>query len=224
MPSARGIRRSDAADLQHGLPPGHHQCLYRWDQSGDILRWFDDADNYRPRGLCADHFGWELHAEPLYARPAHTPARFEDRAMIAPAQRSSPPASRSWIVERGTQTPGGGGAIPSAPGVVIDSTTVTDRHNDLVEVDVTYHVPSATPATYAGAAVFIEDPDISSQAPMKLDGSTKLDGTSQVSGTWSPFQDNNIPAIYNASNVFSNGPAAIMVPAEDQDRSIRIYM
>src|SRR5215471_13483147 len=222
MPTARGIRGSDAADLQHGLPPGHHQRLYRWDQSRDFLRWFDYADNYRSRRLCADHFGWELHAEPVCAGSAHTPARFEDRAMIAPVQRSAPPAIRSWIVERGTQTPGGGGVSPAAPAVVIDATApdgsanpvVINRNNDTVEVDVYYHVPGATSSNWKAAAVWVEDPDISSQPAAQMDGSTPLDGSTQVSGKWTPLRDNDT----------TKSPAVVKLPAQGTDRKVRIYL
>jgi hypothetical protein len=120
----------------------------------------------------------------------------------------------SWIVE--TSVAGaGGGSVGAAPPVTITGQKVIPRETDLVEVDVTYTADaSATANNYAGAAVFIEDPDISSGAEAPLDGSTSLDGSAQVSGQWNPQRDQNT----------TKSPVAVLIPEGDVDRSVRIYL
>jgi hypothetical protein len=92
---------------------------------------------------------------------------------------------------------------------------VIPRETDEVEVDVTYTASaSATKATYAGSAIFIEDPDISSGTEAPLDGSTPLDGTAQVSGQWNPQRNQNT----------TKSPVAVLIPEGVVDRQVRIYL
>ena len=54
---------------------------------------------------------------------------------------------------------------------------------------------SATAVNFRGAAVYLEDPDISSGGNIPLDGSVALDGTAQASGQWAPvFVNDSLPA------------------------------
>lgn len=121
---------------------------------------------------------------------------------------------------------GGGGpvTIPSAPPVTIcgiagsPCTTPPDilpRNNGVVEIDVFWQpAASATAANFAGAAVYIEDPDISSGTQAPLNGTTQLNGTSQVSGQWAPVFQNNS----------TESPAVVLIKKQAADRPVRIYL
>lgn len=86
------------------------------------------------------------------------------------------------------------------------------RNNDLIEVDVYYTAP--TSPDWSGAAVYVEDPDISSMPAVKLDGSTKVDGSAGVSGKWAPVRvDDTLKS-----------PAVVLLPAKRVDRDVRIYL
>jgi hypothetical protein len=105
--------------------------------------------------------------------------------------------------------------VGGAPAVTISGAKVIPRETDLGEVDVTYAADAtATANNYAGAAVFIEDPDISSGTEAPLDGSMPLDGSAQVSGQWNPLRDQDT----------HKSPVAVLIPEGDVDRSIRIYL
>jgi hypothetical protein len=124
---------------------------------------------------------------------------------------------------------GGGGSggsvtIPAAPPVTIcgvagsPCTTPPDilpRNNGVVEIDV-FWLPaaSATAANFAGAAVYIEDPDISSGAQAPLNGTTQLNATSQMSGQWAPVFQNNSTA----------SPAVVLIQKQAGVRPVRIYL
>jgi len=124
----------------------------------------------------------------------------------------------SWIYEIGSATPGSGGGtnIPPVPALIIDTAnvTVTLRNNDLAEVDIPYTVPGATAANYAGAAVYVEDPDASSSTGSPMDGTATLDGTNQVSGVWAYLRDNDAQA----------SPTPVWIPVSTEARNVRIYL
>ena len=135
-------------------------------------------------------------------------------------------ASPAYVTAGGSGGGGGGGGatIPSAPPVIIcgiagsPCTTPPDvlpRNDGVVEIDV-FWLPaaSATKSNFAGAAVYIEDPDISSGTQAPLDGTTQLNGLAQVSGQWAPvFQNNSTEA-----------PAVVLIKKQAGDRKVRIYL
>src|SRR5262252_9009304 len=132
-------------------------------------------------------------------------------------------AAGTWIYERGSKTGSGGGGgpavIPDAPNVHIDSATAVEISDGSFKIDVVWHKDaSATATNFRGAAVYLEDPHISSLAQSALDGSQVVgDGTtpvSQVSGTWQPVREDDT----------ITSPAVVTVPGEDQARSVRIYL
>lgn len=103
-------------------------------------------------------------------------------------------------------TGGGGGTGPGgepAPDVTIDASApdkpnpeIIFRSDHRVEVNVAWTpAASATSANFMGAAVYLEDPDISSGANPALGAGTDpgvpLDGSSQTSGKWAPVYVNN---------------------------------
>jgi hypothetical protein len=134
-------------------------------------------------------------------------------ALIKIPQNGESPA----FVTMGGAAGGGGGGVPGqAPPVSIGTPPAPiPRETDLVEVDVPYTVnPAATPQTYSGCTVYIEDPDMSSGAQAPLDGSTSLDGSAQVSGQWNPLRDQDT----------HKSPVAVLIPEGVVDRTVRIYL
>ena len=98
------------------------------------------------------------------------------------------------------------------------------RSNHQVEVDVEWSMGTdASADNFLGAAVYLEDPDISSGANVPLDGSTQLNGTHQVSGQWAPVFVNDSTA----------SPAVVMLDSTmgsvngqtyKAPRNVRIYL
>ena len=144
-------------------------------------------------------------------------------------------AAGTWIYEKGSPTGGTGGGpgggLP-APDVTIDAPAeVIFRSDHQVEVDVAWFASaSATALNFLGAAIYLEDPDISSGANGPMDGaSVPLDGTAQMSGTWAPvFVNDSLedPAA-------SGGTAVVMLdstmgskPGQTYKtaRNVRIYL
>jgi hypothetical protein len=90
------------------------------------------------------------------------------------------------------QPPTPPGGIPAAPPVAIQSATLTFRSNKKAEIDVAWAPDStATTDNFSGAAVYLEDPDISSNKNAPLNGTTPLDGTANLSGKWNPVFEND---------------------------------
>lgn len=134
--------------------------------------------------------------------------------------------SPAFVAMGGAGGGGGGGpvTIPAAPPVTIcgiagsPCTTPPDvlpRNDGVVEIDVWWlPAASATKSNFAGAAVYIEDPDISSGTQAPLDGTTQLNGLAQVSGQWAPvFQNNSTEA-----------PAVVLIKKQAADRKVRVYL
>ena len=86
--------------------------------------------------------------------------------------------------------------------------------------------PTATDQNFAGVAVYLEDPDISSGANKPLDGSTTgltLDGSSQVSGDWVPVSVNETadsPAVVMLDSTMGSVPGKTFKAPRD----VRIYL
>ena len=121
-----------------------------------------------------------------------------------------------WIYEK-TNTSGGGGVVvaPDAPPVVPGVGTAREIYNGLFEVDVPWTAGAgASPDNFAGVAVFLEDPDISTLAEAPLNGTASLDGTSQVSGKWQPVRE---------TDSFTS-PAVLQVDGQPAARDIRVYL
>jgi len=111
---------------------------------------------------------------------------------------------------------GGGGNIPGAPPVSIVSEKTLMRQDGKWEVDVTYRRnASANSTNYLGAAVYLEDPDVSSESTIPLDGTSALDGTSNLGGDWVP--------IHVTDSTDDSSPVAVLVDAKNIQRNIRIY-
>ena len=141
--------------------------------------------------------------------------------------------TRTWIYDKGSATSGGGGGgggggVP-APDVIIspDGADVIFRSDHNVEVDVTWEKgPTATDQNFAGVAVYLEDPDISSGENLPLDGSTTgltLDGSSQVSGDWLPILVNETadsPAVVMLDSTMGSVPGKTFKAPRD----VRIYL
>ena len=133
----------------------------------------------------------------------------------------------------GTTTPGG------APNVTIDKTdpngkpnpVITPRSNGQIEVQVYYTLaPEATADNFSGVDVYLEDPDISSQASMPMSGTRPMDGTTnQVSGKWTPVFENKSSTVWTGSAA-AHGPVDILVDntstslKKGMDRKVRIYL
>lgn len=124
------------------------------------------------------------------------------------------PAYVAW----GSGGGGGGGTatIPSAPPVtIVPPADVLPRNNGVIEIDVNWTpAANATAANFAGAAVYLEDPDISSGLLAKLDGTTQLNATAQQSGQWAPVFQNNS----------TKSPAVVLTKKQAGDRNVRIYL
>lgn len=130
-------------------------------------------------------------------------------------------------VESGGGSGGGGIPVPpipptpptdidAAPPVTINPPAqVIPRSNAKVEIDVPWtQGTGATAKNFIGAAVYIEDPDISSGSAAPLDGTTPLNGTAQTGGAWQPaFITNSMKS-----------PAVVLVDAAAADRQVRIYL
>ena len=120
---------------------------------------------------------------------------------------------------------GGTGSGGAAPDVTIHGPAeIFFRSNHQVEVDVEWRMGAdASADNFLGAAVYLEDPDISSGANVPLDGSTQLNGTHQVSGQWAPVFVNDSTA----------SPAVVMLDSTmgsvngqtyKAPRNVRIYL
>jgi hypothetical protein len=123
---------------------------------------------------------------------------------------------------------GTGGAI--APPVTITGNTITARNNQQEEVQVTYTLsPSANAQNFSGVAIYLEDPDISSQPAVKLDGTSRLDAGSQTSARWIPVFENDNYSTWSGSTE-THTPADILidnsVPFRNRGmgRNIRVYL
>src|SRR6516165_4836515 len=134
-------------------------------------------------------------------------------------------ATVSWIYEHGGTSvggPGSDGGVSDAPPVTIDISTVgqpnpvvTSRYNDIVEVQVFWHPSAAANSTnFTGAAIYVEDPDMSSALVAGMDGTSPMDATQQDSGVWQP--------IFVGQSMSS--PASVLVPEELVARDVRIYL
>jgi len=140
----------------------------------------------------------------------------------------APAGSNVWIQATGggggTSASGGVAGVPAPPVVINPPAEVIFRSDHRVEVDVEWTADStATPQNFAGVAVYLEDPDISSGANEPMDGSMPLDGTSQVSGEWAPVYVNDSvksPAVIFLDSTMgsSNGESY------QKARDVRIYL
>ena len=126
--------------------------------------------------------------------------------------------ARQWIYERSGGAGGGGGpALPGAapPVTITGASAPIKRENDLMEIDVSFKPnAAANKNNYTGVTVYVEDPDMSSGPQAPLDGSVPLDGTAQLGGQWNPFRMQDA----------TESPVAVLIPAEDVDRDVRIYL
>jgi hypothetical protein len=126
-------------------------------------------------------------------------------------------SSPSWIYDKSSTTGGGPGPdfVP-APPVVIDvpNVSVRDVYDGQQQIDVPYTVPGATAANWKGAAVYLEDPDLSSHVAGVLDGSAILNGSTQLSGTWNPTKETDSV----------KSPATLLLDGQPAARSIRVYL
>lgn len=126
------------------------------------------------------------------------------------------PAYVSWG-SGGGGTGGGGGTViqPAPPVTITPPAEVLPRDDGKVEIDVEWApAASATSTNFTGAAVYLEDPDISSGAQAPLDGSTPLDGSAQVSGAWQPTPQGKS----------TKSPAVVIVNKQAGARTVRIYL
>jgi hypothetical protein len=146
-------------------------------------------------------------------------------------------AAGTWIYDKGSPTggtggPGGGGSLAAAPDVILDPPAeVIFRSDHQVEVDVAWAAAAtATAQNFLGAAIYLEDPDISSGANGAMDGSSvALDGSAQMSGSWSPVFVND--SIEDPTT--SRGEAVLMLDSTmgsipgttyQKARDVRIYL
>src|SRR5215467_1356128 len=123
----------------------------------------------------------------------------------------------TWIYEKGSATGGGGGGadIQEAPPVHIDGASVQELADHSFQIDIDWHKDAtATAEKFRGAAVYLEDPDISSGTQAPMDDSQPLDSTAQVSGTWQPKR---------MDDSFKS-PASIKLAGQDKDRDVRVYL
>jgi len=71
-----------------------------------------------------------------------------------------------------------------------------------------------TTSNFTGAAIYVEDPDISSGLAASMDNTTPMNASQYDSGTWQP--------IYVGDSVVS--PASVLIPQEAVARNVRIYL
>jgi len=121
-----------------------------------------------------------------------------ERKALPHRPKALPNSGGSWIIETGGGGGGGGPVtIPTAPPVKtpLAPAEIFFRDNHQVEIDLAWtEANNATVANFAGVAVYLEDPDISSGPNIPLDGTRVLDGTAQLSAQWAPVFVNNSTA------------------------------
>jgi hypothetical protein len=149
----------------------------------------------------------------------------------------TPTHLKTWTIIAGTGAGagGGGGVAGAAPPVHIISDPadpngpkITERQDRTVEVNLSYTTDaSATDSNFTGVAIYVEDPDISTQPKVPLNGTRTLGSsftpTAQVSGRQTPlfYNDQAIATPVSGSEI---GSVTIFVEDEPSDRKIRVYL